>query len=290
MTVDDVRTLACPACHAPLTFDGTMADSVLYVGVLRCGGCPRTWPVEDGLPLLADEHAVVGLEQVMRRVYDVLAPLHDVAAGYVVPLMQCGSEASTRDAYMRRVDLASIATGHGAGPLRVLEVGVGTGANLPLIGRDLPADADVEIWGLDLSRGMLDQCRRRLALQGGRRVRLLVADAHALPFPDASFDRVFHVGGIATYRDQGRALAEMARVARRGTPIVVVDERLAPTRPHGLYHRLMFRALTFYDPAPAAPIAFLPRDATGVIDEQASRFYYCLTFTMPITDPRQRPS
>ncbi len=282
MTVDDVGTLACPTCHGRLTFDGTTHGRALLVGTLRCGACTQTWPVGDGLPLLADERDVGGLEYLMRVVYDTCAPLHDAAAGCVVPLMQSGTERATRDAYMRRLDLATITVGHRGGPLRVLEVGVGTGANLPLIERDLPSGADVEIWGLDLSRGMLAQCRRRLASHDGCRVRLLLGDAHALPFRDGSFDRVFHVGGIATYRDQRRALSEMARVARRGTPIVVVDERLDPSRVHGLYHRLMFRALTFYDPSPTAPLAFLPRDATGVIDEQASRFYYCLTFAMPV--------
>jgi uncharacterized protein YbaR (Trm112 family) len=91
MTVDDVGTLACPACRAPLTFDGTTAGGELLVGAVCCGGCPRTWPVEDGLPLLADERAVVGLEYLMRVVYDTFAPLHDAAAGCVVTLMQLGT-------------------------------------------------------------------------------------------------------------------------------------------------------------------------------------------------------
>jgi hypothetical protein len=47
MTVDDVGTLACPACRAPLTFDGTTAGGELLVGAVCCGGCPRTWPVEE---------------------------------------------------------------------------------------------------------------------------------------------------------------------------------------------------------------------------------------------------
>ena len=110
---------------------------------------------------------------------------------------------------------------------------------------------------------------------------LALADGHDLPFPDASFDRVYNVGGIGTYRDPGRALAEMARVARPDTPIVVVDEQLDPDRAHSLYHRLMFRALTLYDPAPRCPRAHVPPDAVNVAEEQASRFYYCLTFRMP---------
>src|SRR5262249_43335820 len=150
-----------------------------------------------------------------------------------------------RDGYMPRLELGALRRGRNGRPPRILEVGVGTGANLPLLERDLPRRLDVELWGCDLSDGMLAQCQRRLATHRGRTLRLLVADAHALPFPDRSFDRVFHVGGIAGYHDPKRALAEMARVAVPGTPIVVVDEQLDPGQRHGLYYRLMFRALTF---------------------------------------------
>jgi ubiquinone/menaquinone biosynthesis C-methylase UbiE len=124
---------------------------------------------------------------------------------------------------------------------------------------------------------MLSQCRRRLAREK-RRVRLVHADAHALPFPDAFFDRVFHVGGIATYRDTARALAEMARVARPRTPIVVVDEQLDARGSHSLLRRLAFSAITFYDPAPHAPRECLPPTACDVLEEQVSAFYYCLRF------------
>src|SRR5262249_41878849 len=148
----------------------------------------------------------------------------------------------------------------------------------PWVDRDLPRGLDVELWGVDLSPGMLEHCRRRLARPGSRPMRLALADGHALPFPDASFDRVYNAGGIGTHRDPQRALAEMARVARPGTPIVVVDEQLDPRESQGLYHRLMFRALTLYDPAPRCPVAHLPPNAIDVIEEQVSRFYYCLTF------------
>jgi len=277
----DLRLLVCPKCRSGLEFRGELLFDELATGTLRCEKSAHEWPFDDELAKLMEDEAIHGLEGFMRCLYDTFAVLHDQLTRVVVPLMQFETESATRDAYMRRIDLTNIATRRRRGPLRVLEIGVGTGANLPLIERDLPRGLDVEIWGLDFSRGMLEQCRRRPPLASGRRVRLLLADAHALPFPDSTFDRVFHVGGIASFRDPRLALAEMARVARPETPIVVVDERLDPERRHCLYHRLMFRALTFYDPAPASPRPFLPKDAQNVIDEQASRFFYCLTFSVP---------
>jgi ubiquinone/menaquinone biosynthesis C-methylase UbiE len=125
---------------------------------------------------------------------------------------------------------------------------------------------------------MLAQCERRIATDGHFGVRLLMADAHRLPFAGATFDRVFHVGGIGGFRDPRQALAEMARVAVPGTPIVVVDEQLEPGVDHSSYHRLMFRLLTFYDSDPHCPAELLPPGARDVVQEAVSRFYYCLTF------------
>ncbi len=279
MTPREASALVCPACHGALVFDGSLSESHIEEGALVCSGCARPWPVRGGLPDLVDETQLGGLDRIMRFVYDRIAPLHDRATHYLLPLLQGSSEASTRDGHMKRLRLWEV-TAAGGRP-RILEVGVGSGGNLPWVERDLPARLDVELWGVDLSREMLEHCRRRLAGPGARPMHLALADGHDLPFPDASFDRVYNVGGIGTYRDPGRALAEMARVARPDTPIVVVDEQLDPNVEHGLYYWLVFRALTLYDPATGCPVAHLPPDATDIVVEQVSRFYYCLTFRMP---------
>ena len=140
----------------------------------------------------------------------------------------------------------------------------------------------VELWGCDLSRGMLAVLTRRIERRRGwgQRLRLVQCDAHALPFADASFDRVFHVGAMNSYRDPKTALAEMARVAARETPIVVVDEQLDRSKAHGLYHRAVFRLVTFYDDHPHCPLEHLPPGATGVVEDQLSMFFYALTFRM----------
>lgn len=43
-----VDMLACPACHGDLRLDG---------GRLVCGGCGRSFPVADGIPVLIAERA-----------------------------------------------------------------------------------------------------------------------------------------------------------------------------------------------------------------------------------------
>ncbi len=284
MNVADVALVVCPACRGPLEFRGRTNDrgGTLASGVLQCHDCGAAWPVADGLPHVYDPAAVRGSDFLLRFVYDWIAPWHDLSVRFVLPILQSESATRARDGYMERLQLCRLAPHEDGRPVRILEIGIGGGANLPLIERDLPSDlADLEIWGVDLSPGMMAQCRRRIrGTRFGRRVRLMLADAHALPFPDASFDRVFHVGGIAGYRDPRLGLAEMARVARPGTPIVVVDEQLDRARANVIHH-LLFRAITIYDPHPHVPVEEIPAHAVCDESTQVSRFYYCLRFHVP---------
>lgn len=274
----DVSLLRCPDCRAPLNADTPARAGLLRSGALICRGCAARWPLVDGLPRLLVEQAVQGPDRLMRSLYDVSAPLHDWACDVLLPLVQGQSCEALRDGYMPRLELGALRPHADGTPVRLLEVGIGAGANLALLRRDLPAGLEVEIWGPDLSEGMLGQCRRRVRRGDERDVRLLLADAHTLPFADGSFDRVFHVGGIGGFRDPARALSEMARVARPGTPVVVVDEQLEPGRRHGLWHRAGFALLTFYDPAPHCPRECLPPGSWDVLEEQVSRFYYSLRY------------
>lgn len=281
MRFDDLEQLRCPDCRGRLAFEGAEAGGRLEAGTLRCAGCAATWPVREGLPRLYREETVRGTDRLMRYIYDNLWPLHDPAVHWLLPVLGGGTERQLREGYMPRIGLQDLQPRADGRPLRILEVSVGAGANLALVRRDLPAGLPFEFWGCDLSRGMLRDTERKLPRAGLGDVRLLMCDAHALPFPDASFDRVFHVGGIGGFRDPGRALREMARVAVPGTPIVVVDENLDPAARRNPYYFAMFRAITFYDRDPHCPRECLPDGAIDVTVEQVTRYYYSMTFRMP---------
>jgi SAM-dependent methyltransferase len=98
---------------------------------------------------------------------------------------------------------------------RVLEVGIGAGANLPFLPRGWT------VYGVDIARSQLELCRDRHPSMSGR---LVLAEGEALPFADASFDAVYTVGGFNYFRDPIGAIHEMRRVARPGAPLVVADE------------------------------------------------------------------
>lgn len=90
---------------------------------------------------------------------------------------------------------------------RVLEVGVGTGANFG----HYPEGASVVAVDPDIF--MLRRARRR-ARSLGRDAALILAAAEALPFPDQTFDTVVATLVFCSVADVSRSLAEVRRVLR----------------------------------------------------------------------------
>lgn len=100
----------------------------------------------------------------------------------------------------------------------VLEVGTGTG----LHARWLLDNTPVRMTALDASEPMLGIAAQRLELFGGR-VALGIADAHELPFADASFDAAFCSGTLHHLSSPGRGIAELTRVTRPGGRVAAME-------------------------------------------------------------------
>ena len=94
-----------------------------------------------------------------------------------------------------------------------LQVGVGTGADAVATAERF----DVRVVGVDASAVMIDEARRR----GLREA--VVADAHALPFDDESFDGAWADRTFQHLADPRAALRELVRVLRPGGRLVVAD-------------------------------------------------------------------
>jgi len=104
----------------------------------------------------------------------------------------------------------------------VLELGVGTGVNLPLYG------AGARVTGCDASEGSLGWASRRKTRSP---VTLVRADAQRLPFADGSFDVVTGSLVFCSIADPARGLAEARRVLQHGCGRLVLLEH---TRGSGL--------------------------------------------------------
>ena len=138
-------------------------------------------------------------------------------------------QASTYDKAMGFFERRLFGTGHRSWACSraegdTLEVAVGTGLNLPLY------DDQVRLTAVDLSDDMLAIARSRA--QGlGRNVVLQEADAHALPFPDGSFDTVLCTYSLCNIPDPHRAVGEMKRVLKPGGRLILVDHIRSSSTP-----------------------------------------------------------
>jgi ubiquinone/menaquinone biosynthesis C-methylase UbiE len=102
---------------------------------------------------------------------------------------------------------------------RVLEIGAGTGANVPLY-----PGAVVSLVLAEPDVHMLARLRPRAPAHA----ELLSSPCEALPLPDASFDAVVATLLLCSVSDPPRALAEIRRVLRPGGVFVFLEHVAAP--------------------------------------------------------------
>lgn len=106
-----------------------------------------------------------------------------------------------------------VAEAHG----RVLEIGIGSGLNLPFYRRDIEL-----VIGIDPSAELLAMARKHTAWLHFP-VKLLHGPAEALPVEDRSIDSVVTTWSLCSVADPGQVLAEIRRVLRPGGALVFVE-------------------------------------------------------------------
>jgi ubiquinone/menaquinone biosynthesis C-methylase UbiE len=109
----------------------------------------------------------------------------------------------------------------GAAEGRVLEIGIGSGLNLPFY----PPGS--EIFGLDPSPQLLTRTRRKAHSTTGH-VQLLSGSAEHIPLADRSVDTIVSTWTACSIPDVAAALAEMRRVLRPGGRLLFVEHGRAP--------------------------------------------------------------
>ena len=106
---------------------------------------------------------------------------------------------------------------------RALEVGVGTGKNLPYYPRD------VKVAAIDISPRMLEKARKK-ASDLGLEVDLREMDVQHLAFPDRVFDTVFATFVFCSVPEPVLGLQELRRVCKTGGRLLLL-EHMRPGNP-----------------------------------------------------------
>jgi phosphatidylethanolamine/phosphatidyl-N-methylethanolamine N-methyltransferase len=137
----------------------------------------------------------------VQRAYELWAPAYDFIFDWIF--------APGREAAIKHLELSRQHS--------VLEVGIGTGLNLPLY------PATCRLTGIDLSQDMLDKAVERVQTLTMPDVTLKVMDATAMDFGENEFDRAIATYTISAVPDPVAALREMRRVVKPGGVIVILN-------------------------------------------------------------------
>jgi len=137
----------------------------------------------------------------VQRAYELYAPVYDFIFDWIF--------APGREAAIRHLGLRSSES--------VLEVGIGTGLNLPLY------PATCRLTGIDLSQEMLDKAVERVQTLAMPDVTLKVMDATSMDFADNEFDKALATYTISAVPDPVAVLREMRRVVKPDGVIVILN-------------------------------------------------------------------
>lgn len=112
-------------------------------------------------------------------------------------------------------------------PEAILDIGCGNG-NIELMLRDITS---ARLYGIDISRSMIDEANKRL----GKRAEFYVGDSQMLPYKDNSFDVVLCNASFHHYPEPVKVLKEVKRVLRNKGVLILGD----PTLPSRILLKIM---------------------------------------------------
>ena len=112
-----------------------------------------------------------------------------------------------------------------SGQLSVMDLACGTGDfSVAIAKRMRRSDVKGRVTGVDLSEGMLEVMRGKIAAEGlENMVSAELGDGEALHFASASFDRVTIAFGIRNFEDKEAGLREILRVLKPGGRLVLLE-------------------------------------------------------------------
>lgn len=232
-----------PKTHQPLTY---AVDRLFLEGP---GG--DRYRIIDGIPELlldAGQHETKTQHQ---DYYRMRAAEYDQGSDVMFRMLL--SEENT----VRRQMISMLHLAPGA---RILEIGCGTCRDTLHLLRE---GAFVYASDLSCEMVMIGRTRLEAARVDLSRLRLFLAEATRLPFPDGYFDAVFHFGGLNVFPDIEAALLEMARVVKPGGRVVAGDEGVGPWLSNTEFAKILQNSNPlFRHRAPLEKIPVAARDVT----------------------------
>jgi ubiquinone/menaquinone biosynthesis C-methylase UbiE len=256
--------------HEPLQLEQQTIDGKERVWLVNQQTGKR-YPISNSIAMILQEQDVVGRNKRYQGLYDGFAKFYSFSQKLIdwyyriINLFRKNHE----DPFRGFLAQLNIKPGE-----RVLEVSIGTGDNIHFL------PDGVELYGLDISLGMLKQCYKRHKKSPVAPV-LVHGMAEALPFKDETFDVIIHIGGINFFTDKAKAIQEMIRVAKPGARFIIADE----TEKAAKESENMPIAKRFFknrDEAIVPPVDLIPKHMKNIdLQYRFDESLYTITFRKP---------
>jgi len=257
MNLMSIGYLRCPACGGGI---------VPVPCSLSCRQCRRSFPFDDGVPVL--------LEQDTTAVREQIAALDEEMARYPLFLMAVALLVRVWPPAERRRLIGRIGLRPGD---MVLDHCTALGRNLPAIASAIGPSG--KLVAMDLSRAMVQEARR-FARRKHMTVDIHQADALNLPYADSCFDAVVHYGAINQFKSrQHRAIDEMVRVTKPGGTITILDEGIEPGKETTWWAKLAMRRNPLFASHP--PLELLPKGVDPHVAWVLRGLFYEIIFRRP---------
>jgi ubiquinone/menaquinone biosynthesis C-methylase UbiE/uncharacterized protein YbaR (Trm112 family) len=193
----------CPHCRGSLVFEDESQ--------LICRPCHLAYPIFGGIPDFILDNLASSPHVVLRRVkvFDWLAHIYDWKPVYPLAVrIYAGWRVSQARILQLIADMVTGVSG------RIIDVACGPGT----LGRRL-ADKSREVYGIDISLGMLRQGVALAKRETIKNVFFARALAEAQPFPNGCFDAALCGVALHLLADPLRGLREIARTLKPGSPL-----------------------------------------------------------------------
>ena len=195
---------ACPKCKRALR----SIDNALF-----CDVCNRTYPIVGGIPDLLLPANLAPATQRLAKVMDLVAPIYE--SPFFVSLLVGLSGIAGGAKFMDRIAKIHSDTLKGISG-SILDVACG-----PATYTRRTASSSREVYGIDVSMGVLQQGLSHIAQEGVPGVHLARASVEELPFENAVFDGAVCSGSLHLFPDTVLALREIARTLKPGALLSV---------------------------------------------------------------------
>lgn len=268
-----IATYRCPKSGSALRLVDAVRDGASIVSGQLVSAEGSSYPIQNGVPNFVEPELLTAIEASTMVAYDRVADqIYDAAMDWQFASMY-EDETAVREAM---VDMLGVRP-----DARVLEIGCGTGRDSFRIAQRLGPSGHLHMQ--DLSPEMVHACVAKMgdytaALGLTCSFDYSASNATALPFPDNSFDFVFHFGGFNQFGDLRKGASELNRVTKVGGRVLFGDEAVAPWLKGTEFHGIVTTNNALFDAD--APLHVLPVGARDVVIKwMMANCFYVIAFT-----------